>query len=147
MWIFNGKELTSDGVPENAIGFIYLITHKPTGHRYIGKKLLTKAATKTVNGKKKKVRKASDWESYWSSSPAIHEMILSEGEGVFSREILIFVHTKGELLYAEENLLHYVNALTSDIWLNGNLRSKIFKKWFSREEFSKELNQVKTTKL
>ena len=57
-WLYEGKELVPENIPEKAIGFIYIITH-PDGRRYIGKKLLTRAATKVVNGKKKKIRKLS----------------------------------------------------------------------------------------
>jgi hypothetical protein len=61
-WIYQGKEiLTEEDIPfEKAFGFVYVITQKSTGKKYIGRKILTNAAKKTVNGKKKKVRVQSD---------------------------------------------------------------------------------------
>ena len=91
MWMFEGKEISDDVVPAKAIGFVYLITQTSTGKRYIGRKLLTKAATKTVKGVKKKIRKDSGWKDYWSSSPDLLEYIKEHGTSDFTREILVFV--------------------------------------------------------
>ena len=44
-WIYENKEVLSKNLPENAIGFIYLITNLTNNKKYIGKKLLTKAGT------------------------------------------------------------------------------------------------------
>lgn len=110
------------------MGFIYLITQKSTGKRYIGRKLLTKASKKTVNGKKKKTRVQSDWQKYWSSSPQIKEWIKEAGgTNDFTREILCFVSSKGMLAYAEEFFLYSMGVLESDNWLNNNIRSKIYR--------------------
>lgn len=129
MWLFQGSILVEDKIPEKAIGFIYLLRQLSTGKKYIGRKLLTKAATKTVNGKRKKIRKESDWKDYWSSSPQILEWIAESGTTDFTREILTFCHSKGSLIYAEELALYAVGALESDAWLNNNIRSKIYRSW------------------
>ena len=141
-WKFNGKELTDEMIPEKAIGFVYIITNKVSGIRYVGKKLLTKAATKTVNGKKKKIRKESDWRDYWSSSPWLQEIIEQEGKSNFSREIILFCESKGSLNYAEEKLQYCWNVLESDRWYNSNIRSRIFKKHVEKYDIYK-LNQVR----
>ena len=40
-WIYNGKEIKDlSDFPPNSFGFVYLITHKPTNKKYIGKKVL-----------------------------------------------------------------------------------------------------------
>ena len=135
-WIYQGKEIQSEeDIPvDNAIGFVYLITQKSTGKRYIGRKLLTKSSSKTINGKKKKVRVQSDWLKYWSSSPQIKEWIKeANGPDDFTREILCFVSSKSELLYAEEYALYTSNALLSDEFLNENIRSRVMKKWFKNK--------------
>jgi hypothetical protein len=142
-WIYKGKPLDDTKIPENAIGFLYMISDTSTSKSYIGKKLLTKAATKVVNGKKKKIRKPSDWQDYWSSSPTILEMIEKDGCDSLKREILLFCNTKSALNYAEEKAQFIFGVLESDHWINSNIRSKIFKKHFqNQQEFIKELNST-----
>lgn len=142
-WKYKDSTITEiDQIPiQNAIGFIYIITQLSTGKRYIGKKLLTKAATKVTKGVKKKIRKDSDWLTYWSSSPKIKEWIESNGYGDFTREILVFVSSKGMLAYAEELSLYSLGALESDNWLNENIRSKVYSSWVKPEE-AKVLREV-----
>jgi hypothetical protein len=144
MWLYKGKELTEDDVPAKMIGFIYLITQVSTGRKYLGKKLLTKAATKTVNGKKKKIRLPSDWQNYWSSSPSIKEMIESTGTDDFTKEILTFCQSKGSLAACEEMALYSVGALESDQWLNQNIRSKIYSSWVKPDDMSKLRQSLKS---
>lgn len=135
-WIYKGNTLVSlDDVPEKSVGFIYLITQVSTGKRYIGRKLLTKAATKTVKGKKKKTRVESDWKDYWSSSPKIKQWIEENGgTDDFKREILQFVSSKGMLAYAEEMALYMMGALESDAFINDNIRSKVYRTWVKPQE-------------
>ena len=130
MWTMLGQPLQDTYIPEKAIGFIYLITQISTGHFYIGRKLLTKSASKMVNGKKKKIRKESDWKDYWSSSPKIQAWIEGAGGTAdFTKEILTFCHSKGSLIYTEELALYSVGALESDKWINNNIRSRIYRTW------------------
>lgn len=119
-------------MPSGTIGFIYKITHPSDGRWYIGRKQVDKAATKVVNGKKKKIRKDSDWIDYWSSSPFLLEEIEKEGKDKFVREILMFVDTKAALTYAEEYLLYVTGSLFDTKCYNSNIRSKIFRTWFAK---------------
>lgn len=134
MWKYKEQAINSlEDMPEQhqgALGFVYLIVHLPTGRKYIGKKLLQAAGTKTVKGVKKKIKKESDWKSYWSSSPTIKEMIAQDGgTHNFSREILNFCYSKSSLLYCEEFALYFYGALETEDFLNSNIRSKIYKNW------------------
>ena len=54
MWYFHNtpQEFTPEDA-EGYFGFVYLITHTPSGRRYVGKKFFTKSKTKQVKGKKK----------------------------------------------------------------------------------------------
>lgn len=143
-WTFKGKEILSeDDIPiDNAMGFIYMITQKSTGKRYIGRKLLTKASSKVVKGKKKKTRTASDWLTYWSSSPQIKEWIKEAGGTAdFTKEILGWASSKGCLNYLEEMSQYHLGVLESDDWLNSNIRSKIYRSWVKPEE-AKILREV-----
>ena len=146
-WTYQGKEiLEEEDIPfENAMGFIYLITQKSTGKRYIGRKLLTKASSKTVKGKKKKIRTQSDWQKYWSSSPQIKEWIKEAGgTSDFTREILCFVSSRGSMVYCEEMCLYELGVLETDNWLNNNIRSKVYRSWCKPEE-AKNLRKVLET--
>jgi len=56
-WLFESK--TIEVLPEDCVGFVYLITNNLTGRKYIGKKLakFSRTTYKTVklkNGKKKR---------------------------------------------------------------------------------------------
>ena len=146
-WTYQGKEiLTEEDIPfEKPMGFIYMITQKSTGKRYIGRKLLTSASKKTINGKKKKIRVQSDWQKYWSSSPQIKEWIKEAGgTSDFTREILCFVSTRGSLAYAEELCLYELGVLESNNWINSNIRSKIYRSWVKPDEV-KTLRAVLST--
>ncbi len=96
--------------------------------RYVGRKLLTKAAYKQVNGVKKKIRKSSDWEDYYSSSPTLLADVEKFGKENFKREILVFCNSKSALNYTEEKLQFEFGVLESHLWYNNNIRAKIFKK-------------------
>lgn len=145
-WKYKDSIIESiDQIPiPKAIGFIYIITQISTGKRYIGKKLLTKAATKVTKGIKKKIRKESDWLSYWSSSPKIQAWIDENGYDDFTREILVFCEKKSELLYAEEYCLYITDSLLVEDFINSNIRSKVFREWFSKD--SSFLDQIKLLK-
>lgn len=135
MWLYNGQELADSDIPEKSVGFIYLITQISTGRKYIGRKLLTMSGgKKKVGNKIRKTRKESDWRNYWSSSPQIKQWIEDSGTDDFTREILVFVSSKAELMYCEEYCLYVTNALLKDDWLNGNIRSKIMRKWFLKNQ-------------
>ncbi len=129
MWLYNGKEIDDTKIPAKSIGFIYLITNNVTGKLYLGRKLLTKASSKTVKGIKKKTRKDSDWKYYWSSSPDLQLQVAEHGKENFKREILMFCTTKSSLNYCEEAALYIVGALENQTkWANGNIRAKVFRR-------------------
>ena len=146
-WQYQNKPLMENEIPADAMGFIYMITQLSTGKKYIGKKLLTSAATKTVKGVKKKIRKPSDWKEYWSSSPDLKALISQVGQQDFVREILVFAKSKGSIAYLEEMALYQCGALESDNWFNNNIRSKVYRSWISKDlaaanELREKLNSV-----
>ena len=92
-WKFNGNIVTEENTPEGAVGFVYKIVHIPTGKFYIGKKSLT--ATRRLKPLKGKVRrrvvkKASDWEKYYSSNDWIKAQVKEGRAEDFEREIIQF---------------------------------------------------------
>ena len=144
-WLYNGTELTDDMIPTKAVGFIYLMTQKSTGMKYLGRKMLTQAKTKTVKGKRKKIRSVSDLKDYWSSSKDVKDIIEQNGKEDFTREILQFISSKAEMIYAEEYCLYITNALLSDGFLNGNIRAKVMRSWFckNKTDFIQTIEQLK----
>lgn len=142
VWLYKGSELTDDMIPAKAEGFIYMITHRPSGRRYIGRKLLTKAHRRQQNKKIIRSRVESDWREYWSSSPEVKQMVESEGTDNFVREILLFANTKGQLNYLEEKFLYCVGALESEDWMNSNIRSKMYKRNILNKLDTVELSTV-----
>ena len=131
MWTYLGLPVVR---PAKATNFIYKITHIATGKWYIGRKALYKTAYKQVKGKKKKYLKDSDWQTYWSSSDELQKWAEVEGADKFTREILMFTETAAATTYAEEAILYMTGALFDPLCLNGNIRAKIFRKWFANKE-------------
>ena len=133
MWLFEGTEITD--LPDNKVGFVYMITNLDTGRRYIGKKLskFSKVKYKVVlqkNGikKRKKIRSKvdSDWQTYWSSSPEVQADVLALGEDKFTREILYFADSKGSLSYLEAREQFARQALENPTnWYNGIIQCRI----------------------
>ena len=139
-WIFNARPISEDDIPSNAVGFIYVI-HLPDGRRYLGKKLLTKAAYKQVNGKRKKCRKPSDWENYWSSSQDLLALVDAGTDG-YTREIIMFCQNKTLLNYAETTLQHRLKVLETDDWLNRNISMKFFKRNIQGKPELHQINSI-----
>jgi hypothetical protein len=103
MWSYNGKEFTSEMIEDN-IGFVYMVTDKETGMKYIGKKLIWSKVTKPpLKGKKRKRRslKESDWKTYCGSSETVKQLVEENGLDRFEREIIHLCKSKGELSYME----------------------------------------------
>lgn len=133
MWLFEGTEITD--LPDDKVGFVYLITNLVTGRRYIGKKLskFSKVKYKAVlqkNGikKRKKIRSKidSDWQTYWSSSPEVQADVKALGEDKFTREILYFADSKGSLSYLEAREQFARQALENPTnWYNGIIQCRI----------------------
>jgi hypothetical protein len=130
-WMYQNTVI--EELPENCVGFVYLITNLVSGRKYIGKKLakFSKTTYKTVklkNGtkKKKKIRSKidSDWQDYYGSSDQLNKDIDTLGKDNFSREILFYCESKAELSYLEAREQFERKVLESDDYYNGiiNLR-------------------------
>ena len=110
------------------IGFVYLITDKSNGMKYVGKKLL-KSVRKLppLKGYKRRrtVIKESDWKTYYGSSDAVKEMLEEKGADNFHREILTLCMKKGELCYLEAKYQFEHDVLLRDDYFNGIINCKI----------------------
>ena len=127
-WYFHNtpSEFTEEDIKDN-FGFVYLITHNPTGRKYIGKKFFTKAATRQVKGKRKKIRKSSDWEMYWGSNKKLQEEVKENGSENYTREILHLCKTRSECAYWETFEIFSRHALLNDGYYNEWVSCKIRK--------------------
>jgi len=130
-WKFKGNIVTEENTPDGAIGFVYKITHIPTGKTYIGKKSLKQVRRlKPLKGKVRKrvVRKASDWETYYSSNEWIKEEIKAGRVEDFDREIIQFCFSKKSLTYWEVWWQFKMEVLSNPNSLNENILGKFFRK-------------------
>jgi hypothetical protein len=121
-------------LPEDCVGFVYLITNTLTGRKYIGKKLakFSKTTYKTVklkNGtkKKKKIRGKidSDWREYYGSSPALTADVTQLGTANFTREILFYCKSKAECSYIEAREQFSRRVLESNDYYNGHIQVRV----------------------
>lgn len=122
MWHFNGKEVTEDEI-SGFEGFVYLITNKVDGRKYIGKKFLH--SIRKQKGKSRRVKKESDWREYWSSSEILKEDISKVGSDNFIREILVLCKTRGDTNRMETFYLWKHDVLDNPLYYNetiGNFR-------------------------
>lgn len=123
-------------LPEDCIGFVYLITNLTTGKKYIGKKLAkfsktTYKVVKLKNGtkKKKKIRTKvdSDWQEYFGSSEALLKDVAELGPENFRREILYYCKSKSECSYIEAREQFTRRVLESDEYYNGHIQVRVHK--------------------
>jgi hypothetical protein len=121
-------------LPEDCVGFVYLITNTISGRKYIGKKLAKFAKTtykvvKLKNGtkKKKKIRSKidSDWRDYYGSSPNLTKDIEALGKENFTREILYYCTSKAQCSYIEAREQFTNKVLESDDWYNGHIQVRV----------------------
>ena len=126
MWLYNDKEFTEEDVGES-FGFVYLIENLIDNRRYVGKKFFTRAGTKQIKGKKKKVRLSSGWSNYWSSSKELQEDVKKLGEENFTRTILYLCKSRSECSYRETKEIFTRDALLSEKYYNSWVSCKIHK--------------------
>jgi hypothetical protein len=123
MWLYRNEPL--EVIPENAYGYVYLITNLNTGKQYIGKKLFWFKKTKVIKGKRKRSKVESDWRTYWSSSDDVKSDVAQLGEESFRREILHICRNKGSCNYLEAKEQMLRGVLESDNYYNSQIQCRV----------------------
>ena len=146
MWLYQGKEVLSlEDLPQDTYGFIYIVTHLPSGKSYIGKKSLfhnvkkklTKKQLVEQTGRGRKptteiVQKESDWKTYYGSAKPILDLLKEGKQEEFTREILQLVPNKKLLTYYECKYLFMLGVIERpDGYFNDNILGKFFRKDFA----------------
>jgi hypothetical protein len=131
-WIYKNEPV--EQLPEDCVGFVYIITNTVSGRMYVGKKLARFKTTRykmhtQKNGKKirKKIRGAvaSDWQEYYGSSDQLNRDVESLGRDQFRREILYYCKSKAECNYVEAREQFSRRVLESDQYYNGHIRVRV----------------------
>ena len=121
-WYYNGVPFEDDGTN---FGFVYLIENLITGRKYIGRKYFTAAGYRTVKGKRKKIRKTSDWENYNGSNETLKAEVAELGEHNFRRTILHLCKSKSECSYFETFEIFSRHALLNELYYNDWVSAKV----------------------
>lgn len=137
-WTYQGTEVKE--LPQDVVGFVYIITNTTNDRQYIGKKLAKFSRTKPpLKGKKNKRRTKveSDWKDYYGSSDELNEDIGKLGKDNFKREILFYCYSKSELSYIEAREQFNYKVLESDKYYNGHIRVRVHGKGILKETLHK----------
>lgn len=131
-WIYQGQVVNE--LPEDCVGYVYIITNTITGKKYIGKKLAKFSKTtykivKLKNGTKKRKRIKSkidsDWLTYYGSNTDLNEDVKKLGPENFKREILHYCKSKAACSYIEAKLQFEHRVLESDDYYNGHIQVRV----------------------
>jgi hypothetical protein len=131
-WLYQGNLI--EELPEDCVGFVYLITNSVTGRKYIGKKLAKFAKTsykvvKQKNGikKKKKIRTKvdSDWRDYYGSSDELSKDVTTLGKENFTREVLHYCTSKAHTSYIEAKEQFDRKVLETTDYYNGHISVRV----------------------
>lgn len=131
-WLYQGNPVET--LPEDCVGFVYVITNRVSGRKYIGKKLSKFAKTtykvvKLKNGTKKKKRIRSkidsDWQTYYGSNEELNRDVAALGADQFTREIMYYCRSKAECSYIEAREQFTHKVLESQDYYNGQISVRV----------------------
>jgi hypothetical protein len=131
-WLFENSLVET--LPEDCVGFVYLITNKQTGRMYVGKKLAKFSKTtykmvklKNGNKKRKKIRGKidSDWQTYYGSNTELNKDVAELGVDNFTREVLYYCKSKAECSYIEAREQFSRKVLETTDYYNGQISVRV----------------------
>jgi hypothetical protein len=144
--------------PENTFGFVYIVTHKPSGKSYIGKKVLFHNRKQKIGKRElekltgvvgrrpayKLVVKESDWKTYYGSQSEIKQLLLEGKKDEFDRSILKMCPDKKTLTYFEVKYQMIYQVLEKpDEFFNDNILGKFYTRDLTNIEFENFVEEHK----
>lgn len=129
-WLLNGSPYDPADA-KNWAGFVYLLTHIPSGKKYVGKKSFwsKRKLTKTA---KRRTKIESDWLKYWSSSDLVKGLIKTTDKSEWRREILVLCSLDRDVGYCEvreqwkRDVLESKDLNGTRTYLNENIQGKFY---------------------
>jgi len=125
-WLFESQEI--EALPDDCVGFVYMITNLTNNRKYIGKKLARfKTSKPPLKGRKNRRRgtKESDWREYYGSNDELNEDIKNLGTENFKREILYYCKSKAECSYIEAREQFRHQVLEKEEYYNGHIQVRV----------------------
>lgn len=139
-WKYDGDSFTE--IPEKIIGFVYCITNKLNGKKYIGKKNFFGIKTRSVKKQLYRERVQSDFITYYGSNDALKKDVELHGVENFEREILVLCESKGEMGYWEAKYqFHYDVTSNPEKWYNGWIMVRVNAKHMKPHHYSHVLRE------
>lgn len=123
-WTYNGEIVTASTL-EGYSGYVYQITDRETGKRYIGRKYIW--SYRKEKGATRRKKKESNWKDYYSSNEELKQ-IGKVNPGRLEREILHLCKSRGECNFLEVAEQFKRDVLYSDEYMNDSINGKWFKK-------------------
>ena len=125
-WTYQGQLITNiDDMPEGSYGFIYKVIHKPSGKKYIGKKVLYFERNKRLGKRALEALREERAKKGIKGRVPLKQKV---------RQILSFVKSKKELTYYECKELFINEVLERNTeYINDNILGKFYRKDFLNE--------------
>jgi len=130
-WRYNGEDFDGTGIGDY-YGFVYCITNRESGKKYIGRKYFY--SKRKPRGKVRRVTVESDWKKYYGSSDELNQERKTLGNLSYDRVILSLHKTKGMVNYEETRQLFINNVLSEKLtdgtsaFYNSNILGRYMKK-------------------
>ena len=129
-WTYQGRiwNPPENFTPKDWYGFVYVITNRATGKKYIGKKFFWRAKTLPITKtrkRRKKLKVESDWREYFGSNKHLQKDVALMGMNCFYREMIHLCKTKGECGYLEAKEQFENDVLLREDFYNGIISCRI----------------------
>lgn len=122
-WIYEGEVYAPETL-DGLFGFVYEIEELSTGRLYIGRRNFF--SIRKVKGFKRRQRRESDWQSYYSSHKGL-KAAAKANPADYQRIILHLCTSEGQLNFMEVREQFLREVLIDPRYLNDNISGKWFK--------------------